>query len=153
MSAIAEAMQPLAHISRAQIDRLQHELASFPQYEPETKHYFHAGMYVREVWRDAGVLVVGKVHKKPHFYIIVSGTVRIDGGPEITGPITMKCEAGTKRVVLSMTPVLCMTLHKTDAATLLEAEAELVEDDANSCYDASNRIKPVVVQYGGGMLK
>ena len=142
MSAVAEIIShQVAPITRAQVERLQVELAKLPQYEPITRHYFCGGMYMREVWRDAGVLVVGKVHKKPHFYTIVSGTVRIDGGEPITGPVTFACEPGTKRAVLSLTPAMCITVHKTDATTVDEAEAELVEDDQTSTYSAGNLIK------------
>jgi len=49
------------------VQALQVELSKLPQYEPETKHYFHGGMYCREVFRHAGVLVVGAVHKKSIF--------------------------------------------------------------------------------------
>ena len=65
---------------RRSVEQLQEDISKLPQYQPETKHYFHAGMYCREVFRHAGVLVVGKVHKKEHFYLIVSGTVMITDG-------------------------------------------------------------------------
>lgn len=131
--------------------RLESELAKFPQYEPVTTHHFIGGMYCREVWRDAGVLVVGRVHKKAHFYEIVSGTVRItqDGEPprEIVGPALLPSGPGTKRAVLSLTPVLCRTYHATNATTPEEAEAELVEDDPASMYDAGNKVKPGVLKH------
>ncbi len=133
-------MNIVAKPTREQIDALQVELSKLPQYEPITKHYFHAGMYVREVWRDAGVLVVGKVHKKPHYYTIMSGTVSIDGAEPVTGPVTFKCEPGTKRAVFSITAALCQTIHRTDATTPEEAEAELVEEDESSMYNARNEV-------------
>lgn len=142
-AAIASMQGP---VSREQIERLQAELVKLPQYEPITRHYFHAGMYCREVWRAAGVLVVGKVHKAPHFYMIVSGTVRIDGGDPITGPCLMQSEPGTKRAVLSLTPALCVTFHRTDAKTVEAAEAELVEEDPQSTYDAGNRLRAPVLE-------
>ena len=52
---------------RQKVETLQQELSKLPQYEPQTKHYFHGGMYCREVFRHAGVLVVGAIHKKEHF--------------------------------------------------------------------------------------
>lgn len=125
------------------VQRLQNELKKLPQYEPITKHYFHAGMYCREVWRDGGVLVVGKVHKKEHFYLIVSGTVVIttdDGVQRITGPAMLLSKPGTKRAVYSETPALCMTFHRTDSVTVDDAEAELVEEE-DSMYDSGNMIK------------
>lgn len=137
-----------ARPSREMVERLQAEVSKLPQYEPETKHYFHGGMYCREVWRDEGVLVVGKVHLKDHFYLIVSGTVLIttdDGAEEITGPRLIQSKPGTKRAVFSITPALCMTFHKTDATTPEEAEVELVESDPTSTYLAGNVIKQEVL--------
>lgn len=121
---------------------LEAEMLKLPQYEPETKHYFHAGMYCREVYRDAGVVIVGRVHKKEHFYLVASGTVTItsdDGVITVTGPHVFKSQAGTKRAVYAVTPAICMTFHATKSKTPEEAEIELVEE--NDIFDAQNRIK------------
>ena len=134
---------------RDRVARLQAEVSKLPQYEPATKHYFHGGMYCREVYRDAGVVVVGKVHRKEHFYLIVSGTVLITGdveAREVSGPTLMLSQPGTKRAVLSLTPAVCMTFHKTDATTPEEAEAELVEDDPTSMYLPGNKLKQEVLK-------
>jgi len=125
------------------VDALKSVIMKMPQYEPLTKHHFHAGMYCREVWRDADVLVVGKVHKKEHFYFIVYGTVTIttdDGVQSITGPHLLKSKPGSRRAVYSETPALCMTFHVTDSKTVEEAETELVEEEP-SMYDSNNLIK------------
>jgi hypothetical protein len=130
---------------RQKVDALQSELSKLPQYEPETKHYFHGGMYCREVFRHAGVLVVGAIHKKEHFYIIVSGTVVITDGEgnvqEVTGPHLFQSKPGTKRAVYAITDTLCMTFHAIEATTIEEAEAELVEVDPDSMYSLGNQVK------------
>jgi len=129
---------------RNKVEALQAELCKLPQYKPETKHTFHAGMYCREVWRQAGVLVVGKVHKKEHFYLIVSGTVAIttdDGVQSITGPQLLCSTPGTKRAVYAETDALCMTFHVVDAKTVEDAEIELVESDPNDMYAVGNIVK------------
>ena len=134
-------MNDLAVSSRASIERLQAEVSKLPQYEPLTRHHFHGGMYCREVWRDAEVLVVGKVHRKEHYYVVASGTLVIttdEGVQRLTGPALLKSMPGTKRAVYSETASLCMTFHRTDATTVEEAEAELVEDDDASRYRAGN---------------
>jgi hypothetical protein len=135
---------------RQKVELLQQELAKLPQYEPETKHYFHGGMYCREVFRHAGVLVVGAVHKKEHFYMIVSGTVAITDGDgnvqEVTGPHLFQSKPGTKRAVYAVTDALCMTIHATEASTIEEAEATLVEVDANSMYSLGNRVKHTEIE-------
>jgi hypothetical protein len=106
------------------VERLQEVLSALPQYEPPTTHYFHAGMYCREVWRKADVMVVGV------------------GEPQrFTGPHLILSAPGTKRAVYAETDVLCMTFHRTDATTVEAAEAELVEEDAAAMYGPGNLIK------------
>ena len=134
---------------RQRVENLQREISKLPQYEPKTTHTFHAGMYCREVWRPAGVLVVGKVHKKEHFYLIVSGTVAIttdDGVQLVTGPQLLCSTPGTKRAVYAETDALCMTFHVVDAKTIEDAEAELVETDENSMFTIGNNIKDKQVE-------
>ena len=139
---------PIAYtpqMMRQKVKTLQQELSKLPQYEPQTKHYFHGGMYCREVFRHAGVLVVGAVHKKEHFYLIVSGTVAITDGEgnvqEVTGPHLFQSKPGTKRAVYAVTDALCMTFHAIEATSVEEAEAELVEVEPDSMYSLGNQVK------------
>ena len=126
------------------IKALQVEVSKLPQYEPDTKHYFHGGMYCREVFREAGILIVGAVHKKEHFYLIVSGTVAItndDGVQEVTGPYLFSSKPGTKRAVYAVTDALCMTFHRVESSNVEDAEAELVEHDPDSMFSVGNKVK------------
>lgn len=133
---------------RQKVQTLQNVISQLPQYEPETKHTFHAGMYCREVWRPAGVIIVGKVHKKEHFYLIVSGTVAIttdEGVKSVTGPTLLCSKPGTKRAVYAETDALCMTFHVVDAKTIEDAEQELVEEDDSSMFTLGNKLKNEVL--------
>ena len=132
----------------SKVQALQDVISKMPQYEPETKHTFHAGMYCREVWRPAGVIVVGKIHKKEHFYLIVSGTVSIttdEGVKSVTGPHLLCSKPGTKRAVYAETDALCMTFHVVDAKTIEDAEQELVEEDDSSMFALGNKLKNEVL--------
>lgn len=130
---------------RQKVESLQQELMKLPQYQPQTKHFFHGGMYCREVYRHAGVLVVGKVHKKEHFYLIVYGTVQITDGEgnvqKVTGPHLFLSKPGTKRAVYALTDTLAMTFHVTSAETVEEAEEQLVEEDPDAMYALGNMVK------------
>jgi len=133
---------------RQKVQALQDVISQLPQYEPETKHTFHAGMYCREVWRPAGVIIVGKVHKKEHFYLVVSGTVAIttdEGVKSVTGPTLLCSKPGTKRAVYAETDALCMTFHVVDAKTIEDAEQELVEEDDSSMFTLGNKLKNEVL--------
>lgn len=129
---------------KERVEALQSEISKYPQYEPPTEHIFHGGMYCRQVWRPAGCLIVGKVHKKEHFYMIVSGTVKIttdEGVQTITGPFLLCSKPGTKRAVFAETDALCMTIHRVESHTVEEVESELVEDDPNSMFTIGNKVK------------
>lgn len=129
---------------KAAVFALQHHLSTVPQYVPVTNNYFHGGMLCREVFRPAGVCIVGKVHKKEHFYVVASGTVLVtteDGAKRITGPCVVMSVPGTKRAVYAETDAVCMTFHRTDSVSLNEAEKELIEDDPTALFDARNQLK------------
>lgn len=126
------------------VKALQVEVSKLPQYEPPTEHVFYGGMYCRQVWRPADCLIIGKVHKKEHFYMVVSGTVRITTDTDvqtITGPALLCSKPGTKRAVYAETDAFCMTFHRVDSTTVEEVEAELVEDDPDSMFGIGNKVK------------
>jgi hypothetical protein len=127
-------------VPRQQIEALQAEMVKMPQAELPTEHFFADGMYCRLLFRPAGTLIVGKVHKKEHLYIICSGTVEIAGVGEITGPRVFVSQPGTKRAVLALTDATCLTVHRTDNKDLDAIEAELIEDDALALFDSHNRL-------------
>lgn len=129
---------------RQKVEQLQAELSKLPQYEAPTEHIFHGGMYCRQVWRPAGCTIVGKVHKKEHFYMVVSGTVRVttdDGVQELTGPFLLCSKPGTKRAVYAVTDALCMTFHRVESNTVETVESELVEDDPTAMFTVGNKVK------------
>jgi quercetin dioxygenase-like cupin family protein len=130
------------------VQALQDAMSEMPQYEPPTEHLFHGGMYCRQVWRPAGCTIVGKVHKKEHFYVVVSGTICVttdNGVQTITGPKVLCSTPGTKRAVHAITDALCMTFHVADAQTVEQAEDELVEPDNGSKFLVGNKVKQEVL--------
>ena len=135
--------------TREQIERLQAEVMKLPQVEPVTENYFSEGMYCRKVWRCANTLVIGKVHKKDHFFICAAGEIMVwtEGGMKIlrAGDI-IESKPGTKRVTLALTDAIGITVHKTDKTDLDEIEAELIEPEVASLFDANNKLKNVLIE-------
>lgn len=132
-------------VKKATVWDLQREVSRLPQVELETSHYFADGMYCRYLPRPAGTLIVGKVHKKEHFYVICCGTVKITQGEgeavEITGPKVVVSQPGTKRAVYAVTDAVCLTVHRTDETDLQKMELELIEPDVTALFDSRNNIK------------
>jgi hypothetical protein len=130
--------------TRKSIEDLQAAAAKLPQCELHTEHYFADGMYCRSLFRSADTLIVGKVHKAEHFYIIASGTVTIvgDGYREtVTGPKVIVSKPGTKRAVYAHTDATTMTVHRTDETDLEKIEAELIEEDETAMFDSDNKLR------------
>jgi hypothetical protein len=125
------------------IQRLQEAGAKLPQIELNTSHFFANGMYARVLFRPADTLIVGKVHKHEHLYIVASGEVTVIGKgykERIIGPRVIVSSPGTKRAVYSHTEATCITVHRTESRDLDEIEAEIIEPDEAAMYDAENKL-------------
>jgi hypothetical protein len=132
------------HVSREQIDALQSEMVKMPQAELTTEHYFSPGMYCRKVFRPAGTLIVGKVHKEPHFFLCAKGEIIAwteTGMRTLYAGDVIESKPGTKRVTLAMQDSVGITIHRTDKTDLDEIEAELIEPDNAALFDARNDVK------------
>lgn len=126
------------------IERLQAAMASMPQVELPTRHYWADGMYCRELFRVAGTLIVGKVHKREHFYIVAAGIVTVVNGEHqetIEGPKVLVSSPGTKRAVFAHTDATCITVHRTAERDLETLERELVEEDPTARFGPGNTLK------------
>lgn len=132
------------HVSRDQIERLQAEMSLMPQAELMTEHSFSPGMYMRKVFRPAGTLIVGKVHKEPHFFLCAKGEIIAwteNGMKRLQAGDVVESKPGTKRVTLAVTDAIGITIHRTDKTDLDEIEAELIEPDPLALFDAHNKLK------------
>jgi mannose-6-phosphate isomerase-like protein (cupin superfamily) len=127
----------------ASIERLQAAAAKLPQAELKTEHAFADGMYCRMLYRPADTLIIGKVHRREHFYMVMSGEVTIvgDGYKErVKAPRVFVSKPGTKRAVYAHEDSLCLTVHRTDETDLDKIEAELIEEDKTAMFDSHNKL-------------
>jgi quercetin dioxygenase-like cupin family protein len=140
-------LNDLAHVipSREQIEQLQAEMVKMPQADLQTEHYFsESGMYCRKVFRPAGTLIVGKVHKHHHLFLCAMGEIIAwteNGMKRLQAGDVVESKPGTKRVTLAVTDAIGVTVHRTDKTDLDEIEAELVEPDNTALFDSSNLLK------------
>ena len=130
--------------TREEILRLQDEMAKMPQAELQTEHYFSQGMYCRKVFRKAGTIIVGKVHKKDHFFMCAQGQIIAwseKGMVTLNAGDVLCSKSGTKLVSMAVTDAIGITVHKTNKTDLDKIEKELIEPDELALYDSSNNIK------------
>jgi hypothetical protein len=132
-----------------QIEKLQSEMIKMPQIELETEHYFSGGMYCRKLIRPAGTLIVGKVHKKDHFFLCAKGEIIAwseNGMKKLLAGDIIESKSGTKRVTYAVSDAIGITFHKTDNTDLEKIEKELIEEDDMALFDSSNKLKKIVIE-------
>ena len=131
--------------SREQIKKLESAMRSMPQAEGiVTTHHFSPGMYLRKVYRPAGTVIVGKVHKAPHFFLCAAGQILVSGpsGVKTLNPgDVIESTPGTKRATYALTDAIGITVHLTDKTDIEEIERELIEPDDEALFDALNEVK------------
>ena len=134
--------------NREQINALQAEMVNMPQAELKTDHYFSGGMYCRKVFRPAGTLIVGKIHKEDHLFMCVLGQIIAwteNGMKTLNAGDVVESKAGTKRVTLALTDAIGITIHKTDETNLEIIEKKLIEPDNLALFDFNNEIKKFII--------
>ena len=115
------------------IQKLQGVCSTLPQVETEAKHYFAPGVYGRELFMPAGVLIIGKIHRVSHLVVMAYGDVSVytEGHPvrRMRGYNAFVSDAGAKRVIYPHADTLWITAHGTAKTDLDDIEAEIIEPD------------------------
>jgi len=131
--------------TKEQIDRLRDEVVKLPQAQGLiTEHYFSDGMYCRKLIRPAGTLIIGKVHKKDHFFLCAKGEIIAwseSGMRHLKAGDVICSKPGTKRVTYAITEAIGITFHRTDKTNLDEIEEELIEPSEIALFDSANNLK------------
>lgn len=83
----------------------------------QAKLHFSEGIYMRELFIEAGMRVVGMRHKQEHMNVIACGRATVfteDGQDEVCAPAVFKGRAGTQRVVIVHEDMVWVTIHRCD---------------------------------------
>ncbi len=116
----------------ARLDRLESDMLTMPQMECPVEHRFTPGMYIRQIFMPAGALVVSKIHKTEHPFVISMGDVSVwtheDGVVRCTAPYTGITKPGTRRLLYMHLDTLWTTFHVTDLTDVDEIEREIIWD-------------------------
>lgn len=114
-------------------------------------HRFVPGMYSREMFVPAGNLLTGAVHKEEHISIFLEGVLLVpdeDGNSKvIQAPYVDIGHPGMKRIGVALTDVRWITIHRSEAETVEQAEEELITNDPNEVYDLLMQDPKARVEY------
>ncbi len=137
MNAVAQAAPTREHI-----EDLQRVMLGMPQAQLPTLHHFADGVYVREMHCEPETLIVGKVHKREHFFFLATGEMTLTGDGQaprrVKAPFLCVSGPGVKRAGYAHTACHVVNIHRTDSRDLDEIEAELTEPDDTALFDARN---------------
>lgn len=116
-------------LGQLRIDALEDAmLASGAVVDTPIAHYFVPGMYAREMFIPAGVLVTSKVHKTRHIYVVLKGELAVydgDGIKLVTAGAMGVTEPGTRRVGLAFQDTVWVTFHANPDD---ESDLEVIEE-------------------------
>jgi len=99
-------------------------------------------------------VIVGKVHRTEHLYVVLTGRVRVTTDHGVRefdaardGPQILTCPVGTQRAVFVIEDAWRMNVHRnpdniTDIETL---ERMLVEEDETSPFLPGNKLKQELI--------
>jgi len=83
----------------------------------EIKHHFAGGVYAKETYIPAGLVLVQHKHNFDHLSFLVSGTVELrvdDESRTLTGPAALEITAGKHHGVKALTDSVWLCIHATD---------------------------------------
>lgn len=130
-------------------DELIDALRVVPQVTMPTLHWLLEGMYCRQIMIPEGTVFVGRVHKKPHYFMVLKGSACVsteDGLKEIRAGNILMAPSGMKRVGITYEDTVFVTVHRTEAKTLEEIADDLVEFDVRARYGVGNEILPNLLE-------
>lgn len=82
--------------------------------DPEVRHHFTDGQYIKEVFLAAGYEIKKHVHSYSHFGILVKGRaiLTVNGEEQILeAPAILTVEAGSEHTVRALTAVTWLCTH------------------------------------------
>jgi hypothetical protein len=66
-------LEKMPTINAGQVDRLQYELGKLPQCDMPLTHSFIPGFYVRQIFMPKGAIVISRIHKTTHPFVVTKG--------------------------------------------------------------------------------
>lgn len=115
----------------ARVCALADLLRSMPAAEMPLVHRFTPGLYVREIFMPKGSLVISKIHKTEHPYVISKGHAAVwtagEGVVHLKAPHFGITKPGTCRVLYILEDCIWTTFHPTKETSLEILEATLVD--------------------------
>jgi hypothetical protein len=121
--------QQLTHGDR--VDAIHLMLAKCPPVEMPLSHCFTPGIYSRTIVMPQGSMVISKIHKTEHQYVVLSGEVSVwteaEGVVHIKAPFVGVTKPGTRRILFVHQTCTWITFHPHASRDVDEIERDIIE--------------------------
>ncbi|HEV2320287.1 MAG TPA: hypothetical protein VGV18_11085 [Verrucomicrobiae bacterium] len=113
------------------IDAIQAAVERLPQAELPLTHRFTSGMYIRTIFMPKGVLVISRIHRTQHPFVVTKGRCVVwneqDGWKEISAGHIGFTMPGTRRILYIFEDTEWTTFHVTGKTDPEQIVAEVTE--------------------------
>jgi len=125
-------------IKKDDVTQLQEYIEKSPNAvkEIDTTHNFTDGQYIRQVFIPAGMVVIGKRHRRKTLNVVLKGKCRIRNSDEaiehvVEAPYMYESNANVKKAVFAITDTVFANIHVTDEKDLdkIETKCIITEDE------------------------
>lgn len=116
--------------AQVKVDAIRKHFEQLPQVNCPLYHRFTPGLYIREIFVPAGTLLVTKIHKTEHPFVMTKGRVAVwteeSGVAQLTAPHLGITKAGTRRIIYIHEDCTWLTFHPTEKTAVDDIEAEII---------------------------
>lgn len=107
-------MNEVTNISN-RLDELELAMQHYPEVNCETDHDFTPGLYGRTIFMPSGTLIVSRIHKTEHQFIISAGVVAVKNNDDeweiLSAPYKGTTLPGTRRLLYTIENTMWTTYH------------------------------------------
>jgi len=97
-------------------------------------HTFSDGVYAREIFMPAGMLIVGHKHKTRHLNIVSKGSALVYSEGKVSrivAPFTFESGEGARKILYIIEDMFWTTIHVTNETDIKVLEETLVDKDTS----------------------
>lgn len=135
MNAVAKAVDQNLALSREKITALKDFMVALPDEVKlpfENRHDFCPGIYARTIFMAADTIVISKIHKTQHFFVVAKGSCTVvdsHGNKQlICAPHLGVTMPGTERALHIHEDCIWTTFHVTDLTDPVEIGKQILAD-------------------------
>ena len=112
--------------------------------EVPVEHFYGDNLLCRQAKYPKGMLIIGRVHKFNHVFMVISGKITVwsDGERKLlVGPCVFESKAGVQRIGYVHSDVVCMNMHglQDGVSVDLDTVEEMMTVEDGEAYDRYTR--------------